>query len=364
MRGSQPEQDPLFIYRTVEERIPPEHPLRTIRRLVDPVLQELSPRFDALYSKVGRPSIPPEQLLRALLVQILFSIRSERQLMEQINYNLLYRWFVGLTADDEVWDASTFSKNRERLEQAEIPAAFFTGVRNVADRHGLLSHEHFTVDGTLLEAAASQKSLRRRDGTDAPRDPDDPPRNPTVNFHGERRSNATHRSSSDPDARLAVKGKGKETKLCHLASTVMENRNGLIVAADVRAPEGSAEVEAAVDMLAMLASEAGAPKTIGADKGYDQGPFVERARGLGFTPHVAQRKKGTAIDGRTTRHDGYEVSQRKRKLIEQNFGWAKAVGLLRKLRHRGQRRVAAIHLFTCAAFNLVRLRTLVGAVSS
>jgi len=362
MRGQRSPQHAMFIVRSMDERIALDHPIRTVRRLVDEALAELSPQFTALYAPMGRPSIPPEQLLRALLLQILYSIRSERQLIEQLDFNLLFRWFVGLGADDPVWDPSTFSKNRERLERADVATAFFAAVVGLADAHGFLSHDHFTVDGTLLEAAASMKSVRRK--ADPPDDgPSEGGKNPTVNFHGERRSNASHASTTDPDARLARKGDGKETKLCHLASTATENRHGLIVATDVRPPDGSAEVEAGIDLLRTLATPAQSTKTVGADKGYDQAPFVERARALGFTPHVAQKKKGSAIDGRTTMRAGYAVSQRKRKLIEQNFGWSKVVGLLRKLRHRGQRRVAAIFTLTCAAFNLIRLRTLLADVS-
>lgn len=362
MRGHGEPQQVLFSYRSMDERIPVDHPLRALRTLVDTVLARLEPRFDALYAAAGRPSIPPEQLLRALLLQSLYSIRSERQLMEQLNYNLLYRWFVGVGVDAAVWDHSTFSKNRDRLEHAELAAAFFAEVLALAHTHRLLSQDHFTVDGTLLEAAASLKSVRRKD---APPPGDDggvggcaTEKNPTVNFHGERRSNATHASTTDPDARLARKGQGKETKLCHLASVATENRHGLIVATDVRPADGSAEVEAGIDLLATLATPRQRRKTVGADKGYDQAAFVERARALGFTPHVARKTKYTAIDGRTTTPSGYAVSQRKRKLVEQNFGWGKTVGLLRKLRHRGQRRVAAIFTWTCAAFNLVRMRTL------
>lgn len=360
MRGTGEPQQVLFSYRSMDERIPQNHPLRAVRDLVDPLLARLAPSLDALYATGGRPSIPPEHLLRALLLQILYSIRSERQLMEQLNYNLLYRWFVGVGIDEAVWDHSTFSKNRERLEQAEIAAAFFAEVVALANRHRLLSHDHFTVDGTLLEAAASIKSVRRNDAPPS----DDPPgagpslKNPTVNFHGERLRNATHASTTDPDARLARKGNGKETKLCHLASVATENRHGLIVAIDVRPADGSGEVEAGIDLLAALATPDQQRRTVGADKGYDQASFVERARALGYTAHVAQKKKYTAIDGRTTSPPGYAISQQKRKLVEQNFGWGKTVGLLRKLRHRGQRRVASIFTFTCAVFNLVRIRTL------
>ena len=364
MRGQGQPQQVLFSYRSMDERIPEDHPLRAIRALVDDVLARLGPEFDALYAASGRPSIPPEHLLRALLLQILYSIRSERQLMEQLNYNLLYRWFVGVGVDAPVWDHSTFSKNRERLEQADVAAAFFAAVVALADTHHVLSHEHFTVDGTLLEAAASLKSVRRKaDSPDrgGPAGGRPAEKNPTSNFHGERRSNATHASTTDPDARLARKGLGKETKLCHLASVAMENRHGLIVATDVRPADGSAETEAGVDLLTGLATPHQHRKTVGADKGYDQAPFVDRARALGFTAHVAQRQKYSAIDGRTTAAPGYAVSQQKRKLVEQTFGWGKTVALLRKLRHRGQRRVAAIFTFTCAVFNLVRLRTVLAS---
>ena len=255
MRGQRSPQHAMFIVRSMDERIALDHPIRTVRRLVDEALAELSPQFTALYAPMGRPSIPPEQLLRALLLQILYSIRSERQLIEQLDFNLLFRWFVGLGADDPVWDPSTFSKNRERLERADVATAFFAAVVGLADAHGFLSHDHFTVDGTLLEAAASMKSVRRK--ADPPDDgPPDGGKNPTINFHGERRSNASHASTTDPDARLARKGDGKETKLCHLASTATENRHGLIVATDVRPPDGSAEVEAGIDLLRTLATPA------------------------------------------------------------------------------------------------------------
>jgi transposase len=346
----------------MEERIAPDHPLRALRTSVDQVLARLSPTFETMYSRIGRPSIPPEHLLKALLVQIIYSVRSETQLIEQLNFNLLYRWFVGLSADADVWDDSTFSKNRARLETAELEAAFFAEVKALADQHGLLSHEHFTVDGSLLEAAASLKSFRPKDEAGPP-PPSPDGRNPSIDFHGERRSNETHASTTDPDARLARKGAGKEAKLCLQASVVTENRHGLIVATDVRSPDGHAEEKAAVDMLTPIAPAPGGRKTVGGDKGYDRRSFVTEARALGFTPHVAQKKKGSAIDGRTTQPAGYAVSQQKRKLVEQNFGWGKTIGLLRKLRHRGQRRVAGVFALTCAAFNLIRIRTLVGAVS-
>ena len=360
MRGQDERQETLFILRSMEDRIDAKHPLRALRTRVDYILHRLSPTFDEIYSRIGRPSIPPEQLLKALLLQIIYSIRSERELVEHVNFNLLYRWFVGLSADAEVWAPSTFSKNRERLEHADVAAVFFAEVKALADKHRLLSHDHFTVDGTLLEAAASLKGFRRKDEPPGP--PSEGGRNPTVDFHGEKRSNETHASTTDPDARLARKGNGKEAKLNHLASTLTENRHGLVVAVDVRPADGSAEVEAGVDLLTQVASPTGQPRTVGADKGYDQAPFVERARALDVTAHVAQRSKGSAVDGRTTRHAGYDISQWKRKLIEQGYGWAKTVGLLRKLRHRGQRRVAGIVTFTFAVYNLIRMQTLLGDV--
>ncbi len=367
MRGPQPLQTALFISRSMEERIPDDHPIRVLRPIVDQILTRLSPKFDAMYSDFGRASIPPEHLLKAQLLQIIYTIRSERQLVEHVNFNLLYRWFVGLDADREVWDASTFSKNRERLEANDLASAFFTEVKALADEHGLLSHEHFTVDGSLLEAAASLKSFRPKD--QPPKDepptasPPEAGRNPTVNFHGEKRSNETHASTTDPDARLARKGDGKEAKLALQASVLMENRHGLIVETDVRPPSGHAEEDAATEMLLVLAPALGGRKTVGGDKGYDTRAFVADARALQCTPQVAQKKKGTAIDGRTTGQPGYEVSQQKRKLVEQMFGWGKAIGLLRKLRHRGQQRVGAVFTFTCAAYNLIRMRTLLGEVS-
>jgi transposase len=364
MRGDDQQQVVLFSYRSVEDRIPPDHPLRVIRRLVEPILHEMSPRFDALYSKYGRPSIPPEQLLRALLLQILYTIRSERQLMEQLDYNLLYRWFVGLTPDEAVWVPTVFTKNRERLLEGDIAEAFFQGVLAQANTRQLLSHEHFTVDGTLLEAWASHKSVRPIGDPLARSDADDDPKNPTVNFRGEKRSNATHRSVTDPDARLVRKSKAAPAILGYLGSVITENRHGLVVATDVRAPDGHAEEEAALEMVTTLEGRA-RQCTLGADKGYDSEAFVEGARLSGVTPHVAQnihaRRPRSAIDQRTTRHPGYEVSQRKRKLVEEGFGWSKVIGLLRKLRHRGRDKVGWIFTFTTAVYNLVRIRTLIRA---
>ena len=361
MRGSDVPQTTLFSYLSVEERIPADHPLRTIQTLVNPILAALSPRFQTMYSAMGRPSIPPERLLRALLLQILFTIRSERQLMEQLNYNLLFRWFVGLNPDDAVWVPTVFTKNRDRLLDGNIAEAFLQEVLKAAEQRGLLSHEHFTVDGTLLEAWASQKSFRPKDDpTPPPSDGD--PKNPTVNFRGEKRSNVTHASVTDPDARLARKSSGMASVLAHLGSVLMDNRHGLIVATDVRSPGYEAERDAAVEMLATMEPTT-RRRTIGADKGYDTDAFVEGVRGCHTTPHVAQNihatKPTSAVDGRTTRHAGYAISQVKRKLVEEGFGWGKTIGGLRKLHHRGRDRVGWIFTFTNAAYDLVRMRTLI-----
>jgi len=360
MRGPDERQAILFSYRSIEDRIPADHPLRAMRRLVDPLLVQLSPRFQRLYAAIGRPSIPPEQLLRALLLQVLYTIRSERQLMEQLDYNLLYRWFVGLTPDDPVWDPTVFTKNRDRLLAGDIAEAFFQQVRALADREQLLSQDHFTVDGTLLDAWASHKSFRPiADPTPPPSDDD--PSNPSINFRGEKRSNATHRSVTDPDARLVRKTHHGAAFLGYQASVLTENRHGLIVQTDVRAPSYHAEREAALRMLGRLEPRR-RRRTLGADKGYDTPVFIARVRALGFTPHVTPNvhryRRRSTVDGRTTRHGGYAVSQRKRKLVEEGFGWHKSVGLLRKLHHRGREKVAWIFAFTSAAYNLVRLRTL------
>ncbi len=361
MRGSDHPQTALFSYLSVEDRIPPDHPLRTIQALINPILAELSPRFQAMYSTMGRPSIPPERLLRAMLLQVLYTIRSERQLMEQLNYNLLFRWFVGLNPDDTVWVPTVFTKNRDRLVEGNIAEAFLHAVLKAADGRGLLSHEHFTVDGTLLEAWASQKSFRPRNDPPPPSDGD--ASNPTVNFRKEKRSNQTHQSVSDPDARLARKG-GTAALLCHLGSVLMDNRHGLIVATDVRPPGGTAEREAGVEMLTMLKPRA-RRRTLGGDKGYDTDEFVAGVRACHTTPHVSPnihvRRPRAAIDQRTTRHPGFAVSQVKRKLVEEGFGWGKTIGGLRKLRQRGREKVSWIFAFTNAAYNLVRMRTLIRA---
>ncbi len=364
MRGADQPQTTMFSYVSVEDRIPADHPLRAIHALVQPILTALSPRFDAIYAtRMGRPSIPPERLLRALLLQVLFTIRSERQLMEQLNYNLLFRWFVGLNPDDAVWVPTVFSKNRDRLIGGNIADAFMQEVLKAADARALLSHEHFTVDGTLLEAWASHKSFRPKDDPSPPPSDGDP-KNPTVDFRGEKRSNTTHESVTDPDARLARKSNGTASIIGHLGSVLLDNRHDLIVATDVRAPGYDAERDAALEMLTTLEPRE-RRRTLGADKGYDTAALVEGACACGVTPHVARNihvnKSRSAIDGRTTRHAGYEISQRKRKLVEEGFGWGKTIGGLRKLQHRGREKVAWIFSFVNAAYNLVRLRTLIRA---
>jgi transposase len=357
MRGDDPQQTAIFSYISPEERVPQDHPLRAIRTLVDAVLQEMSPQFASLYSSTGRPSIAPEKLLRALLLQVLYTVRSERLLMEQLDYNLLFRWFVGLNMDDIIWDASTFSKNRERLLEGEVAQAFFDQVLAQARERDLLSDEHFTVDGTLIEAWAGQKSFKRK-AAEMPSEPPDDPGNPSIDFRGERRTNATHASTTDPEARLYKKAKGQEAKLAYLGHVLMENRHGLVVDTCVTQATGTAEREAA---LAMAVATPGRHRvTLGADKNYDTRDFVHELRELRVTPHVAQHTtaRASAIDGRTTRHPGYAISQRKRKQVEEIFGWLKTVGLLRKTRHRGGKRVGWIFTFATAVYNLVRMRTL------
>jgi transposase len=360
MRGPDERSDFLFSYLSPEQRVPTDHPLRAIRQMVDPALERLSPRFEELYATFGRPSIPPEQLLRALLLQVFYTVRSERLLMEQLEYNLLFRWFVGLSLDEPIWDHSTFSKNRERLLRGQVADAFFAEVLSEARSHELLSDEHFTVDGTLLEAWAGHKSFRPKDSP--PFDPPDDPKNPTVNFRGERRKNDTHQSTTDPDARLYRKSDGHPARLVYMGHVLMENRSGLVVDTDVTPADGYGERHAALRMLEALPNRR---VTVGGDKAYDDPAFVAELRHLAVTPHVAQNttKRRSAIDGRTTRHPGYAISQRTRKRVEEIFGWMKTIGLLRKLRHRGGPKVTWIFRFTAAAFNLIRIRNLVYATS-
>ncbi|MGQ0702427.1 MAG: IS5 family transposase [Gemmatimonadales bacterium] len=356
MRGAEAQAGSLFSYVALEDRIPTDHPLRPLRALVNEALRELSPRFARLYPKWGRPSIPPEQLLRALLLQVLYTIRSERQLMEQLDYNLLYRWFVGLNPDDPVWDATVFTKNRDRLLRGDIAQAFFQAVLGQAQAAGLISTEHFTVDGTLIQAWAGQKSFRRKDRKAAPLDD---PGNPTVDFHGERRSNATHQSTTDPEARLAKKAKGHEAKLAYHGHVLMENRHGLAVATTVTLATGTAERDTVGPLLERMRRrlKRRGPVTLGADKGYDTRDCIAALRAAAVTPHIAAGPY-TSLDGRTLRHPGYAISQAKRKRVEEIFGWLKTVGLMRQTRHRGRRRVGWMFTFATAAYNLVRLRTL------
>jgi len=346
----------MFSYLSPEDRVPAEHPLRPIRMIVDDALKALSPSFSKLYSTLGRPSIAPEKLLRALLLQVLYTVRSERMLMEQLQYNLLFRWFVGLSMDEAVWVPTVFTKNRDRLWEGDIAEKFFQAVLNEARVVNLLSDEHFSVDGTLIEAWASHKSFQRKD---RPTPPPDDPGNPAVDFHGEKRSNDTHESTTDPDARLARKSGGHEAKLAYCGNVMIENRHGLVVDTELTQCSGSAERHAAMLMVDRVAGTRRI--TVGADKAYDTTEFVNEMRGMNATPHVTQnikRSGGSAIDGRTTQHAGYQVSQRKRKRIEEVFGWMKTVGVLRKTRHRGLETVRWIFTFTATAYNLVRMRNL------
>ena len=369
MRGEDDQQTAMFSYISPEQRVPAHHPLRKLRPLVDTVLSRLSPCFSKMYARIGRPSIAPEKLLRALLLQFLYTLRSERLLMEELDYNLLFRWFVGLNADDPVWDATVYAKNRERLLKHEVAEAFFQQVAQLAGEHDLLSDEHFTVDGTLIEAWAGIKSFKKKEDSTPPSTPPvappsgaaGDPGNPEVNFHGEKFKNETHQSTTDPEARLYKKAQGKEAKLAYLGHVVTENRNGLVVNTEVTLATGRAERDAA---LAMMEEREGQKRvTLGGDKNFDVHDFVQKLRDQEVTPHVAQNTKNrsSAIDARTTRHPGYAVSQRKRKRVEEVFGWLKTVALMRKVRHRGRQLVRWMFTLAAAAYNLVRIRNLVGA---
>jgi transposase len=355
MRKPDHQQPRLFYSFCPESLIPEDHPLRAIKRMVEESLNALDEQFARMYSSYGRPGIPPERLLKGLLLQILFTIRSERALMENIRFNLLYRWFVGLDLQDSVWDPSTFSKNRDRLIEADIAVEFLRKVLAKAEEEALLSAAHFSVDGTLLEAWASLKSFRPKDAPPSEGPPAQQGRNEEVDFHGEKRSNTTHASTTDPESQLAKKGKGKEAKLSYTGHVLMENRNGLAVDASVTQATGTCEREAALEMIEAIPGDNRI--SVGADKAYDTKDFVNRCRANNAVPHVAQ-KKNSAIDARTTRHDGYAVSLRKRKRIEEIFGWLKTVGCLRKIRHRGKRKVQWIFTLAVAAYNLVRMRNL------
>ncbi len=349
----------MFSYLSPEQRVRADHPLRAIRAMADLALWSMSARFDEMYSQTGRPSIAPEKLLRAQLIQMLYSVRSERLLIEEIDYSVLFRWFVGMNLDEPVWDVTVFTKNRDRLLDGDVAREFLCEVVRQAQEKNLTSDEHFTVDGTLVEAWAGLKSFQRKDGKSNP--PDDPG-NPTIDFHGEKRSNQTHESTTDPDALLARKGNGKEAKLSYNGNLLIENRNGLIITTEVFQANGTAERDAALVMLEQLPGTHRV--TVGADKAYDTRDFVAECRNLNVTPHVAQNVKrsgGSAIDERTTRHDGYAISQKKRKRIEESFGWLKTIALMRKVRHRGVHKVGWVFTFAAAAYNLVRMRNLLAS---
>jgi transposase len=358
MRGEERRQRAMLMVIDPEKRVPKDHPIRRIKQLAEAALDELSPLFDELYSAVGRPSIPPERLLKASLLMALYTVRSERLLCERLDYDLMFRWFMGLEMDEPSFDHSTFSRNRARLLKHEVAGEFFRAVVEQARWLKLLSHEHFTVDGTLVEAWASLKSFKRKD--EKPHQPPDDPGNPTVNFHGEQRSNQTHQSTTDAEALLARKGKGKEAKLYYSANALAENRNFLLVDFQVEPADGQAERRAAIAM----ADERVPGRcriTLAGDKGYDTRGFVAWCRELEITPHVAQnhaRPGGSALDARTVRHPGYALSQRLRKRIEEGFGWMKTIGGLRKTRYRGRHRVQMHAYLVAAAYNLLRIAKL------
>jgi transposase len=360
MRGEDIQQHDLFSYGSLEQRVPAEHPLRPIRTMVDEALKSLDGRLEEIYDEDGRKSIPPERLLRALLLQMLYTVRSERMLMEQLEYNLLFRWFVGLTANEPVWHPTVFTKNRDRLLEGAVAEEFFSIVVHQARQKGLLSDDHFTVDGTLIEAWAGQKSFHTKKEAKTLKlpPPQDPGSNPTVNFRKDKRRNETHQSLTDPLARLFKKSSGAEARLCYMGHLVTENRNGLVVDTRLTLSTGTAERDAAMEMMAQ--KPAGKRLTLGGDRGYDTQALVEQLRGLNVTPHVAQHttNRRSAIDARTTRHEGYAVSQRKRKRVEEVFGWMKTIALQRKTRFRGPDRVGWMFTFAAAAYNLVRMRNL------
>ena len=363
MRGAQDPQVMMLAFIDLETRIPQDHPLRTIRRFADEALASLSPTFDEMYALDGRPSIPPERLLKASLLISLYSVRSERAFCEQLEYNELFRWFLGMNLIEPSFDPSTFSKNRQRLLDHNVAQQFFDEIVLAASRLDLLSDEHFTVDGTLIEAAASLKSFRPKAQPPSEDEPPDDPGNPTVNFHGQQRSNTTHQSTTDPDARLFRKGKGKEAKLVFMGQVMMENRNGLAIDFEVTEATGTAERETAVEQLDEAKQRGFHPKTLGGDKNYDTQTFVAELRERDVTPHVAQNTSGrrSAINRRTTRHAGYDVSQRKRKRVEEIFGWMKTVGGFRRTRFRGLARTALAGYMVAAAYNLVRIARLTAA---
>jgi transposase len=360
MRGESQSQSELFSYIPLETRVPEDHPLRRIRAMVEEILRGMSRQFDRLYSHTGRPSVPPEMLLKALFLQVLYTIRSEGQLIEHLRYNLLYRWFVGLAPDDRVWDETVFSKNRDRLLDGEIADFFFDAVIGEAEKQRLISQDHFTVDGTLVEAWASLKSFQKKGSpAKAPQDDGDPG-NPSVNFRGEKRKNDTHESTTDPESKLYTKGAGQTAKLNYMGHVLMENRNGLAVGAEVTQASYHAETEAALGMIRSVSGKR--RKTLGADKHYDQEEFCRKLRRRKVTPHVARnvhpRRFHSHVDERATRHAGYEISQRKRKLVEEIFGWLKTIGLIRRPHFRGTRKMRFVFTFALSVYNLLRISNL------
>ena len=359
MRGRKDSQATMLAFVDLEARVAPDHPLRTIKGLADEALERLSPDFDRMYAAVGRPSIPPERVLKSSLLIALYTVRSERAFCEQLDYNLLFRWFLDMNLMEPSFDPAVFTKNRKRLLEHRAGQSLFDEVVMGADRHGLLSDEHFTVDGTLIEAAASLKSFKPRDG-DPPRTSDGDGGNPSVDFHGERRSNATHQSTTDPESRLLRKGKGKEAKLVFIAHALMENRNGMLTDFQVSSATGKAERDAVPVLLDEVRERGFHPKTMGGDKNYDTRECVAAMRKRGITPHVAQNTSGrsSAIDGRTTRHAGYALSQRARKRVEEIFGWMKTVGGFRRSRYRGLDRTSLAGYLVATAYNLVRMAKL------
>ena len=359
MRGRREPQVSMLAFVDLEARVPPDHPLRSIKAVADHALAALSPEFDRMYAIIGRPSIPPERLLKASLLIALYSVRSERAFCEELDYNLLFRWFLDMNLMEASFDPTVFTKNRKRLLEHQVGQALFDEVVLAADGHGFLSDEHFTVDGTLIEAAASLKSFKRRDG-DPPVTIDDDPGNPSVDFHGERRSNTTHQSTTDPEARLMRKGKGKEAKLVFMAHALMENRNGMLTDFQVSSATGTAERDTVPVLLDEASQRGFHPRTMGGDKNYDTRDCVKAMRKRGVTPHVAQNTKGrkSAIDGRTNRHQGYRVSQRARKRVEEIFGWMKTVGGFRRSRYRGLDRTGLAGYLVATAYNLVRMAKL------
>lgn len=362
MRGQDNNQVEMYSYIPLEKRVSQDHPLRKIKELLDSALEKMDKEFDKVYSYTGRPSIPPEMLIRALFLQVIYGIRSEKQILEHLEFNLLYRWFVGLKADDRIWDETVFTKNRERLFSGLVIDELFRNVVLIAKERGLVSEDHFSVDGTLLESWSSLKSLKRKDGAEDRKDDGDPG-NSSVDFHGEKRSNATHQSTTDPESKIYKKSKGQPAKLCYMGHALMENRNGLAVEVTATAAGYYAEHEAAIEMIDLLGTKN--RKTLGADKHYDNDDFCNKLRDRGVTPHVAQnihsRKHHSAVDGRTISHYGYEISQRKRKRIEEIFGWMKAFSILRRPHFRSLQKITSAFKFTAIVYNLLRINNLCDA---